>query len=96
MTGRTQRVTASDKRAGQIRIPITGMTKNMFPSERTTLRILLKGQEWEAAWDPRHGPDRERSGVLRLKGDAKDHLRQAVRDDEVLTVTEQSALIEIR
>lgn len=82
---RSQRVTAADLRAGQVRIPVSTLTKSLFPSERTDLMAKLRGRRLAATWDPRVGPDRERSGVLRFR--EKDILRSLVRPDEVLRVT---------
>ena len=94
--GRTQPVTAADKRVGQIRIPSTGMTKNLFPSETTDVDLRFKGQDLSVGWNPRLGPDKERSGVIRFRGADKDLLRDSVRDAQVLTVTrKQSGEVEI-
>jgi len=82
---RTQRVTEADLRAGQIRIPVSTPTKSLFPSERGNLTIVLRGKPLDARWDPRMGPDRERSGVIRVAD--KETLRALVRPDEVLRVT---------
>lgn len=78
----TQRVTASDRRAGRIRIPIG--EKDALPASRDRLRVRLRGRLFETmAWDPRYGPDRERSGVLYVGTE----LQELVADDEVLTVS---------
>lgn len=58
----TQPITDADKSQGRIRIPKA--TKRLFPEQRSTIPISLLGQEMDARWDPRLGPDRERSGVL--------------------------------
>jgi len=62
----TQRVTAKDIFAGQIRLPITNDAKSLFPRTRGDVRIRLRGQSMTVRYDPRHGADRERSGVLRI------------------------------
>lgn len=82
---RTQRVTANDLRAGQIRIPSTGAaaTKSFFPATKSVVDVVLRGRAASGSWDPRMGPDRERSGILRIGPG----LRDLVREDEVLTVT---------
>jgi hypothetical protein len=82
---RTQRVTEADLRAGQIRIPISTPTKSLFPSEKVPLRVVLRGAALDARWDPRMGPDRERSGVLRFADKAA--LQSRVRAEETLWVT---------
>lgn len=81
---RTQRVTATDLESGWIRVPSKGSapTKSLFPSGKATLNVMLRGRPVSARWDPRMGPDRERSGVLRI-GSA---LSDLVRKDEVLVV----------
>jgi len=82
---RTQRVTANDLRAGQIRIPSSGAatTKSLFPAIKSVLDVALRGSAMSGSWDPRMGPDRERSGILRIGPE----LRDVVQEDEVLTVT---------
>jgi len=60
--GLTQPMRPGDFKAGRIRIP--GATKPLFPECKTTLDIVVRGQSVEARWDPRYGPDRDRSGVL--------------------------------
>lgn len=79
---RTQRVTLKDIERGQIRIPAssTAKTKSCFPKQKTNIRVQVKGHELEGKWDPRMGPDRERSGVLRLGG----RLHELVTENEVL------------
>jgi len=82
---RTQRVTSDDLGNGRIRIPSTNTssTKRLFPSARAQVRIILRGHTIECSWDPRMGPDRQRSGVLRVGA----ILRQLVSKDEVLTAS---------
>ena len=89
----TQRLTAADLRAGQIRIPSTGVasTKGLFPPTKADVEVVLKGQVVHGSWNPRMGPDKERSGVLRI-GSA---LRELVHENEVLAVAvvEQGAIV---
>ena len=85
--GTTQPVTEADKKAGQIRIPTSGMTKNLFPSDKADIDVTFKDQILSLGWDPRIGSDRERSGVIRFRGADKDLLRESVRDEQVLNVT---------
>lgn len=63
-TSSTQVVTQADLDGGQIRIP--ARSKHHFPPHRADLRIVIEDVELTAAWDPRMGPDRERSGILRI------------------------------
>jgi len=81
----TQRVTAKDLLRGQIRIPSTGTSsaKSLFPATRSTVNVVLRGRSLEASWDPRMGPDRERSGVLHIGT----ILRGLIREDERLAIT---------
>lgn len=69
----SQTVTDADVARGQIRFPRSA--KALLPSERCEMVASLKGVVVPAMWDPRLGPDRERSGVLRVD---RDHLRQLV------------------
>ena len=82
---RTQRVTAVDLRNGRIRIPstATSSTKTVFPATRAAVEVVLRGRSVRGSWDPRMGPDRERSGVLRV-GPA---LRDLVGEDDVLSAS---------
>lgn len=87
----TQRVTATDLRAGRIRIPSSGSasTKTLFPSQKAPLRVTLKGRSVDASWDPRMGPDKERSGVLTVGPS----LRELVAENEVLVVREEDGIL---
>jgi hypothetical protein len=79
---RTQRITAKDIERGQIRLPRE--TKRLFPVDRREVEIVLRGARLTASYDPRTGPDRERSAVLRVGRDA---LVRAVKPDETLRVS---------
>lgn len=61
---RSQQVTAADRDVGQIRIP--SLSKRAFPKQADTISVRLQGREVIARWNPRVGPDRERSGTLRV------------------------------
>ena len=90
---RTQRVTWVDLREGRIRIPSTNTssTKKLFPSGKAQVRVILRGHMIECSWDSRMGPDRQRSGVLRVGA----IVRQLVSKDEVLIASpgEHGAII---
>lgn len=62
----TQPITQRDINRGQIRIPITGDTKSVFPRETGVVEVVFLGEPVEIRYDPRLGPDRERSGVLHV------------------------------
>jgi serine/threonine protein kinase len=78
---RTQRVTAVDLASRRVRLPRG--SKHLFPPTRARVQVELRGTLLEASYEPRLGPDRERSGVLSFATD----LSHLVRADEVLTVT---------
>ena len=78
---RTQRVTQADLAAGRIRLPREA--KRFFPSERGSVEVVLRGERLTGRYDPRTGPDRERSAVLILE---KHALGELVQPDEVLDV----------
>ena len=85
----TQPVTAADIKASRIRIPHD--TKALFPTARGQTRIVLRGKAMDVAYDPRMGPDRERSGRLGIGAD----LGRLVDVDEVLTVSASGTTIEV-
>lgn len=78
---RTQRVTAVDLKAGRIRIPHD--TKALLPTGRDRLAIWLRGTSMLVAYDPRMGPDQERSGTIYIGPE----LAGLVEPDEVLAVS---------
>jgi len=80
--GRTQRITAVDIRNGRIRVPHDA--KVLFPAVRTDVALSIRGRSLNSRWDPRFGPDQERSGVL---GIGRRLLPDLVQTDEVLTIT---------
>lgn len=60
---RTQAIRAGDFKKGIIRIP--NRNKGLLPGEKARIRVELRGLEIESCrWDPRVGPDQERSGAL--------------------------------
>lgn len=60
----SQPITSADRDAGRIRFPRAA--KPYFPATRSMVTVVLRGIRLEARYDPRTGPDRERSGVLGL------------------------------
>lgn len=64
----TQRVTAADLASGRIRLPRAA--RSFFPKVRTAILVILRGQHLKARYDPRRGPDRERSAVLNFERSA--------------------------
>jgi hypothetical protein len=86
----TQPITAADIRAGRIRIPIGH--KDPFPEQTDRISIRLNGTSLEdVAWNPRWGPDQERSGVLHIGT----QLGESVGPDERLIVI-PGQIIELR
>jgi hypothetical protein len=77
----SQRVTQKDIAGGRVRLPSSA--KRVFPPERATVKVNLRGLRLTVRWDPRYGPDRERSGMLSVGRDA---LAGRVAPDEVLAV----------
>jgi len=64
---RAQRITRANMSNGRIRTPIG--QKALFPVAKARLGVRLLAELLsEVAWDPRLGPDRERSGVCMLDG----------------------------
>lgn len=77
----SQRVTATDKTSGIIRFP--KQAKILFPNTKSEVEIVLLGARVRGSYDPRTGPDRERSAVLRVGRD----VLGTVRTNERLTVS---------
>jgi TDG/mug DNA glycosylase family protein len=82
----TQRVTRNDLNRGQIRLPRAA--KQFFPAGKSSVEVLLRGYKIVAKYDPRLGPDRERSAVLRV-GSAE--LRRLVNEGDILRVSKQGS-----
>ena len=76
----TQRITARDIRTGQVRIPTDA--KNLFPLTLSRVEIDFLGHVRECRWDPRFGPDQERSGVIGVGRE----LMKLTRTDETLSI----------
>lgn len=86
----TQRVTAKDIAAGIVRVPRAG--KRLFPAERCRVSLVLRGVEIEdVRWDPRFGPDQERSGVIGIGKEAAAELAEG----EVLSITRIDAAVRL-
>jgi len=77
-------VTANDISNGQIRIPIPGRAKSLLPQAKAQVHVRLRGREVDATYDPRFGPDKERSGILRV---GRATVRDLVQPDETLTLS---------
>jgi hypothetical protein len=74
----TQPVLRGDTSAGILRVPKS--TKMLFPPAKAIVRVEFEGHDLgECAWDPRLGPDRARSGVLRIGRDAVAGLQEGKR-----------------
>lgn len=82
MSAVSQRVTRVDLANGRIRLPHEA--KALFPAERTYVSIVLRDQPMTVRYDPRMGPDQERSAVL---GIGRGVLPSLVGEDEVLEIT---------
>src|SRR4051794_11098046 len=87
--GQTQRITGADIAAGRIRIPISDRTKELLPRTKAEIPVVLKGRPiGTCRYDPRLGPDRERSGVLSVGSTT---LTRLVREGERLQVVRNRA-----
>ena len=86
----TQPVTPVDLAHGRIRIPAA--TKPMFPSIRGPIAIRLRAMAMTVPYDPRNGPDRDRSGVLQVGRGA---LGGVVEPFERLTVVESDGVFHL-
>jgi hypothetical protein len=80
-SGQTQPVTPVDLDHGRIRIPPA--TKPMFPASTGDVRLSLRGNVMTVRYNPRTGPDRNRSGVLSV---GKAPMAELVTPYEVLRV----------
>ena len=79
----SQPVTEADLRKGIIRLP--RLAKSLLPGEKSKeLSVTLRGADVTAGFDPKRGPDRERSGVLRIN---RAVLSRLVRPGERLRLT---------
>lgn len=84
--GITQPVTAKDIEGSRVRIPTSDDTKSLFPAVSQDMQLALRGEVFVCGWDPKLGPDRERSGVIKFRGQ-RERLRALVRPYERLIVT---------
>jgi G:T/U-mismatch repair DNA glycosylase len=78
----TQRITAKDLESGRIRVP--RQAKRFFPGERGQIEVVLRGRRLEARYDPRIGPDLERSATIAVGRRA---LSGLVKEGDVLRVS---------
>jgi hypothetical protein len=79
-SGRTQRITETDLAHRRIRLP-RGI-KGLLPACRSQITVELRGTLMKARYDPRKGPDRERSATLVFQ----QRIANVVGKDEVLQV----------
>lgn len=84
---KTQPVTQADLQSGRIRIPslTTTLTRNLLPSGKSTISIVLRGHHMTCSWNPRDGE--HRSGVIQVGA----KLRDLVHPQERLTVSVNNA-----
>ena len=88
----SQRVTDKDIESGQVRFPRPA--KRRFPEAAEDVRVDLRGLLIDPCrWNPRTGPDRERSGVLRVGRRA---LAGRVESGDVFTVSRAGETIVLR
>jgi hypothetical protein len=84
----TQPMRAGDVRSGIIRIPLPA--KTLFPMEKASVELDLRGERRACRWDPRYGPDKERSGVL---GVGTALTRRLVAEGERLTIRVEDGVV---
>jgi hypothetical protein len=85
---RTQRVTAVDLEHGMIRIPVG--QKRTLPTTRSRINVVPRGTTFrDVGYDPRLGPDRERSGVISIGR----RFQSLMTADEVLTIREEGDVV---
>ncbi|MGI8632298.1 MAG: hypothetical protein ACR2NA_07095 [Solirubrobacterales bacterium] len=73
-TSVTQIITEGDLSSGIVRVPKA--SKRLFPKAKGRIDVELRGEELGARrWDPRVGPDQERSGVIGIGKAAAGRLR---------------------
>ena len=85
----SQPVTAGNLSRGRVRIGIASEGKKLLPAEKARVTIILRGRAVPGVlWDPRMGPDKERSGVL---GVGKHSLVELVEADERLVLRKLGA-----
>lgn len=77
-----QRVTAADIAKGRVRCGVS--LKELLPKQpQLALKVVFRGVTLECKWDPRKGPDYNRSGVLSIGREA---LQKLVVADDTLTL----------
>jgi hypothetical protein len=86
----SQRVTSTDIRAGRIRFPRAA--KRYFPQERSDVEVVVRGVRLQARYDPRTGPDKERSAVLLV---GRESLENLIRPDEVLSLSPREGIVHL-
>jgi hypothetical protein len=91
----TEPVTAHDIKKGVIRVPMSHINdaKMVFPDDKATVTVVLRGNTIICEWDPRMDADKEWSGVLHIG----QQLKEIVKVGEVLMVssnTEPNYVIE--
>ncbi|WP_151724071.1 hypothetical protein [Arthrobacter luteolus] len=75
-----QNVTEVDIQNGRIRCGVK--VKPDLPHARGEVEILLMGTRLLARYDPRNGPDRQRSGVLKI---GREEMRSLIGEPRTLT-----------
>ena len=85
----SQPVTAKDLGAGRVRVTSRSGGKKLLPAEKARVTIVLRGRTIpDVRWDPRMGPDKERSGTL---GIGNHDLGELVGADEMLVLGKLAA-----
>jgi hypothetical protein len=87
-------VTAADIASGQIRVTREPKQALALPGGKSTASLALRGESMTVSWDPRVGPDRERSGLLRI---GKEAARRLIGDRTTLVIgRNEDGLLDLR
>jgi hypothetical protein len=89
-TKSSQVITAIDIAAGRIRFPKPA--KVLFPARKAKVLISLRGRSLTAGYDPRLGPDRERSAVLHV---GRTRLESATKAGDRLYLSVRGSVVEL-
>jgi len=86
----SQVVTATDIAAGRVRLPRSA--KALLPPRKGKVVIALRGHSMTVAYDPRLGPDRERSAVLQI---GRARLESLLKPGDRLYLSRHGSVVEL-
>lgn len=88
----TLTVTQKDVEKGQIRVTRSAKRLIDFPERAVDVQVYLRGQPVTCTWDARMGPDKERSGLLRVGREALSKLVPAAPTQLALRVAAEGVV----